>query len=125
MHEAAAMQGMVQTVLACMQQSGASKVTNVQLVLGTSGHFTADAAYQHFAALTQGTAAEEASLSIQWLPATYQCFACLQRFESCEQADQVTCPQCGEVAFEIEHQDVCYVSAIDVSFDEEKRASVC
>ncbi len=64
MHEVAAMRGMVRTVLECMQQAGASRVTNVQLVLGASGHFTADAAYQHFEALTKGTPIEDASLTI-------------------------------------------------------------
>jgi Zn finger protein HypA/HybF involved in hydrogenase expression len=118
MHEVAAMRGMVRTVLECMQQAGASRVTNVQLVLGASGHFTADAAYQHFEALTKGTPIEDASLTIQWLPAKFLCFSCLHRFESCEPATQVTCPICGEVALEIEHKDVCYVSAIDVAFDD-------
>jgi hydrogenase nickel incorporation protein HypA/HybF len=122
MHGAAAMRGMVQTVLECLQQAGAAKVMSVKLVLGAAGHLTADAAFQHFAALTQGTTARDASLTIDWLPATYQCFACLQRFESCELADRVVCPECGEVALEIGHQDVCYVSAIDVSFDNEKLA---
>ena len=48
MHEVAAMRGMVRTVLECMQQAGASRVTNVQLVLGASGHFTADVCISAF-----------------------------------------------------------------------------
>src|SRR5215467_1190845 len=114
MHEVAAMRGMVRSVLECMQQAGASRVTNVQLVLGASGHFTADAAHQHFEALVKGTPIEDASLTVQWLPAQYQCFSCLHRFESSGPASQVACPRCGEVALEVNHQDVCYVSAIDV-----------
>jgi hydrogenase nickel incorporation protein HypA/HybF len=120
MHELAAMQGMVRTVLECLQQAGGARVTNVQLVLGASSHLTADAAYQHFEALTKDTPVEDASLTIQWLPASYLCFSCLHRFESGEPSTQVTCPICGDIALEINHQDVCYVSAIDVSFDEEK-----
>jgi hydrogenase nickel incorporation protein HypA/HybF len=119
MHEAAAMQGMVRNVLECMQKAGGSRVTNVQLVLGVSGQLTADAVYQHFKALTRGTPAEDASLTIQWLPATYLCFSCPHRFESCEPTTQVTCPTCGDVALEISHQDVCFVSAIDITGDEE------
>jgi Zn finger protein HypA/HybF involved in hydrogenase expression len=119
MHEAAAMGGMVHIVLECMQKAGGSRVTNVQLVLGASGHLTADAAYQHFEALAKSTPVEKASLTIQWLPATYLCFTCMHRFESCEPTAQVTCPNCGDVALEISHQDVCYVSAIDFICDEE------
>ena len=122
MHEAAAMQGMVRAVLQCMKQVGASRVTNVQLILGASGHLTADAAYQHFEVLVKGTPIEDASLTIQWLPAQYQCFFCQHRFESSEPSDQVTCPECGEVALEVGHQDVCYVSAIDVAFKDGEEA---
>ncbi len=117
MHEVAAMQGMVRTVLECMRQAGGSRVTNVQLVLGASGHFTAEAAYQHFEALTKGTPVADASLTIQWLPAQFLCISCLHRFESSEPSNQVACPRCGEVALEVGHQDICYVSAIDVSFE--------
>jgi len=117
MHEVAAMQGMVRIVLECMRQAGGSRVTNVQLVLGASGHFTAGAAYQHFEALTKGTPVADASLTIQWLPAQFLCISCLHRFESSEPSNQVACPRCGEVALEVGHQDVCYVSAIDVSFE--------
>ena len=119
MHEVVAMQGMVPTVLECMRKAAGSRVTNVQLVLGASGHFTAEAAYHLFEKLTKGTPVEDASLTIQWLPAKFLCFSCMHRFESSEPATQVTCPVCGEVALEIEHSDVCYVSAIDVAFDDE------
>ena len=121
MHEVAAMQGMVRTALESMRASGGTRVIQVHLVLGASGHFTEEAARQHFAALTVGTPTEGAELTISWLPAQFQCFTCLHRFESCEPAEQVTCPQCGDLALEIEHQDICYVRAIDVAFDEEER----
>ena len=119
MHEVAAMQGMIRTVLDCLYKAGGTTVTNVQLVLGASGHFTAEAALQHFEAMTLGTPAEGASLTIQWLPATYWCFSCLHRFESLEPSIQVTCPRCGDAALEIDHQDICYVSAIDITGVEE------
>jgi hydrogenase nickel incorporation protein HypA/HybF len=118
MHEVAAMQGMVQTVLEYMQQAGGARVTHVQLVLGASGHFTEEAARQHFAVLTMGTPAEGAALEMCWVPATFQCFSCLHRFESCAPAEQVTCPRCGDLALEISHLDTCSVKAIEVSYDE-------
>jgi hypothetical protein len=45
-------------------------------------------------------------------------FSCLYRFESSELATQVACPVCGAVALEIELTDLCYVSAIDIAFDD-------
>jgi hydrogenase nickel incorporation protein HypA/HybF len=118
MHEVAAMQGAVQTILEQMQQAGGSRVTTVELILGASGHFTEEAARQHFAVLTMGTPAEGATLEIFWLPATFQCFSYLHRFESCAPAEGVTCPRCGDIALVTSHLDACYVKAIEVSFDE-------
>jgi hydrogenase nickel insertion protein HypA len=118
MHEVAAMQGVVRTILETMRQAGGSRITHVQLVLGASGHFTEEAAHQHFEALTASTPAEGASLSISWIPATFQCFSCLYCFESCQTAEQVSCPRCSDIALQIGHQHTCSVSAIEVTFEE-------
>jgi hydrogenase nickel incorporation protein HypA/HybF len=120
MHEVAAMQGVVSTILEAMRQAGGSRITQVQLKLGASGHLTEEAARQHFAVLAAGTPAQDAALEITWLAAAYQCFSCLHRFERCEPTAQVTCPRCGAVALEVGHQNVCAVSAIDVSFEHRK-----
>lgn len=43
MHGAAVMQSVVKTILASLENAEASRVTNAQLALGTSGHFTEEA----------------------------------------------------------------------------------
>jgi len=116
MHSMAAMQGMIRTVLACMHQAGATHVTHVQMALGVCEQFTAERAHQEFETLIRGTPIEGASLAIQWLPARYQCLACQDYFESGEPCEQVLCPQCGEGAREIAHQEFCAVRSLDVSF---------
>lgn len=115
MHEVAAMRGVVGTILERARESGATYVTRVRLVLGASGHLTKDAARQHFSVLAADTPAADAKLDIEWLPAMYQCFDCLHQFESVQPPDEVSCPACGGLALEIGHQDVCYVSEIDVA----------
>jgi hydrogenase nickel incorporation protein HypA/HybF len=112
MHEAAVMQSVVKTILASMENAGASRVTSVQLALGTSGHFAEEAVRQYFQALTRDTPIEGANLALSWLPATYQCLSCQHRFESATPTE--TCPGCGDVVLEISHQDACYVETIDV-----------
>ena len=119
MHEVAAMQAAVATMLETARQVGALRVTSANLVLGASGHFSEEAARQHFHILTKNTVAEEASLTISWLPTTFRCFSCLHNFESCDQADMATCPMCGESALSIAHQDVCAIDSIDVVFADE------
>ena len=118
MHEVATTQGAVRTALAYMRQAGAARVTNVQLSIAASGHFTEDVVRQYFAVFTAGTPAKDATLTIIWLPATYQCLACLQTFQSLQPAVEALCPACGGAALEIYHQDICAVSLIDVAFDE-------
>jgi Zn finger protein HypA/HybF involved in hydrogenase expression len=115
MHEVAAMRGVVGTILERTREAGAAHVTRVRLVLGASGHLTEDAARQHFAVLAADTPAADAHLDIEWLPAAYQCFDCLGQFESTVPPEEVSCPACGGLALEIGHQDVCYVSEIDVA----------
>jgi Zn finger protein HypA/HybF involved in hydrogenase expression len=114
MHEIAAMQGAVSDALTALKQSGGRRVTHVYLTLGASGHLTEEAARQHFALLSQGTPVANAQLVITWLPASYQCFSCRNQFESLAPADAVACPQCGGVALETAHQDVCWVEAIEI-----------
>ena len=94
-------------------------MTRVQLALGRSGHFTEDAAHQYFQIFTRDTPIEGASLAISWLPAAFQCIACHNDFKSSLPSEQVTCPECGDSALEIE-QDICQVSAIDVLSEEEQ-----
>jgi hydrogenase nickel insertion protein HypA len=117
MHEGAVMQGVVKTILASVEQAGASHVHSVELELGVSGHFTEEAVRQYFQLLTQGTSIEGATLILSWLPATYQCLSCLHRFESI--ASPATCPLCSDVALEISHQDECSIRSIDVASSDE------
>ena len=120
MHEVTAMQGIIRAVLENLRKAGGRRVTNVQLILGSSSHLSADAAYQLFEALAKDTPAENASLTIEWLPATFLCLACQYSFESSEPSSQVTCPRCGELALETAHRDICALSAIDIVCDEEQ-----
>lgn len=113
-----AMQDIVQTTLDRMRRAGASRVINVQLVVGASHYLTADAVYQSFEKLIAGTPIEGASLTILWLPVKFQCVSCQHRFERSEAIEQATCPSCGNIELDMEQQDACYVSAIDVDYDD-------
>lgn len=114
MHEVSVMQGVVKAILQSLSQAGASHVTNVQLTIGRSGHFTEENVRQYFEVLTKDTPVEGASLTISWLPSTVQCLSCFHRFSSCEPAEQTKCPLCGDLVMEIDHQETCFVSTIDI-----------
>jgi hydrogenase nickel incorporation protein HypA/HybF len=116
MHELAATRGMLTAALERMRQVGATRVTRVELTIGASGHLTEDAVRQHFELLAQGTPAEGAALTFSWLPATYQCFTCLQEFASTAPPSEIACPACGGVALEVAHEETYYASMIEVAF---------
>src|SRR5689334_12414225 len=116
MHEVASIRRLVAIVLEHMREAQAVRVTNVHLGMGVSGHTTEAAVRQCFEALTRETPIEGASLTISWLPATFQCLFCMHRFEQSKPCQSVTCPRCGEQALEVSHMDICYVRTIDVIF---------
>lgn len=122
MHEVAAIQGAVRTSLHYMQQAGATRVTNVQLSVAVSGHMSEDVIRQYFTLFTSDTPAAGAALTVVWLPATYRCLTCQQTFQSLEPAVGAICPACGDVALEVDHLDICAVSAIDVAYTETAEA---
>src|SRR5579885_1412537 len=116
MHEVAALQNAVRVAMRSMQQAGASRVTNVQLLVSVSGHFTEDVVRQYFTLFTANTPAAGATLTIIWLPASYQCLSCLHTFQSLQPAIGALCPQCGEAALETGHRDICALHAVEVAF---------
>jgi hydrogenase nickel insertion protein HypA len=114
MHEVAAIQGVVSTIIETMHQAGGERITSVHLVLGASTHLSEESARQHFALLSAGTAAEHVELVITWVPAEYQCFSCGKRFDVVEVTEPVSCPDCDGIALEVAHQDLCYASEIKI-----------
>jgi hydrogenase nickel incorporation protein HypA/HybF len=122
MHEIAAIRSAVSAALEAMREAGASRITRVQMTLGASGHLTEESARQYFDLLTANTPASGAALSLSWLPAPYQCFECRHRFESLEPPEAVLCPLCQGAALEVNHQESCYLSAIEIAWDEAAQA---
>jgi hydrogenase nickel incorporation protein HypA/HybF len=112
MHEGAVMQTVVTKILATLDNVCTPQVTHIQLELGTSTHFTEEAVRQYFHVLTLGTPIEGAELELSWLPATYQCLSCQQRFESISEPG--VCPHCGDIGLEVAHQESCILRSIDV-----------
>ncbi|HEU5200488.1 MAG TPA: hydrogenase maturation nickel metallochaperone HypA [Ktedonobacterales bacterium] len=118
MHEVAAITGAVNTALEYMRQAGASRVTNIELEVGAAGHSTEEAIRQYVTMLTANTPAQGTTARIVWLPATYQCLDCGHCFERSRPIGETVCPECEGVVLEMDHQDTCSLSAIDVAFDD-------
>lgn len=118
MHEVTAITGAVNTALDYMRQVGASRVTDIELEVGASGHFAEEAIRQYVVMLTANTPAEGTTVRIVWFPATYQCLDCGHCFERSQPTGEAVCPECEGVVLEMNHQDTCRLRAIDVAFDD-------
>jgi hydrogenase nickel insertion protein HypA len=123
-HEVALMRRVVTTALDHMRRAGGTRITRVELALGTAGHLTEEAVRQTFALCAAGTPAAGATISISWLPTTYHCLGCLRRFTLTMPTANATCPHCGTMALAIEQQDICRVRRIDVALPDEPASPV-
>lgn len=121
MHEVGMIRAALATVLSELDKSGGQRVAGVRLAVKASGHATEEAIRDLFAALAGGTPASGAVVSIEWLPSEFQCVACANKFVTSESGSGVTCPRCGGSALDLDHQDTCTVTSIDVAFDDDPR----
>ena len=93
MHELSIMQSALSQVLEEAQRAGASRVHEVRLRIGALSGVVPDALQFAFEALSEGTPAENATLTIEQVPARFWCDTCRREFESDRMfAD---CPDCG------------------------------
>lgn len=99
MHELAVAQGILDIALNTADSHGAAAVTGIKVLVGELTGTVPEALEFGFAALSRGTPAENASLSIQLIPLTGYCRDC----GSNSNIDRYgfACTSCGSYAVEI------------------------
>ena len=93
MHEASIMQNVFATAFEHMHQAGAVRIQRLRLRVGALSGVVPDALTFAFEALKTNTAAAEAELEIDRVPARLLCMGCLLDFDSDTCVD--LCPRCG------------------------------
>jgi hydrogenase nickel incorporation protein HypA/HybF len=99
MHELSIMQSALNQALAEARKAGASQVHEIRLRIGALSGVVPDALQFAFEALAGGTAAENAKLTIEHVPARFWCETCNHEFESARMLAE--CPGCNTPSREL------------------------
>jgi hydrogenase nickel incorporation protein HypA/HybF len=99
MHEVSIMAEAVRMAVEAARAAGASRITKLQLRVGALSGVVPDALQFAFEAVTVGTLAEQATLTIEHIPARFWCQACEQEYEAAKMFAE--CPQCHNFSSEL------------------------
>jgi hydrogenase nickel incorporation protein HypA/HybF len=107
------MQNALNQVLREARLAGASRVHEIRLRIGVLSGVVPDALQFAFEAITPGTAAEGALLTIEEVPARFWCAACRREFVS--ENLFAECPDCGHPSGELRAGRELELSSMEVN----------
>jgi hydrogenase nickel incorporation protein HypA/HybF len=98
-HELSIMQSALNIALEQAEKAGGNRICQIRLRIGALSGVVPEALRFAFEALAPGTAAEQAELAIEHVPARFWCSNCAKEF----QADDIftECPDCHEPSGEL------------------------
>ena len=112
MHELSIMQSALSIALEQARQAGATRVHSIRLRIGALSGVVPDALEFAFEALTPGTAAEDAKLAIEHVPARFWCAACKREFEAEDMLAE--CPGCHALSGDIRAGREMEVASLEI-----------
>lgn len=112
MHEMAIAEGIIDVALDTLKVNEGTIIHAIQVQIGALSGVEPEALHFCFDAVTQGTAAEGATLEIETIPMKGRCLDCDREF-SMEQYRHV-CPQCNSFAVEELQGRELRVASIDM-----------
>jgi hydrogenase nickel incorporation protein HypA/HybF len=112
MHEMAVTEDILRIVKTHAARGGATKVSDVYLVIGELSSFIDDSIQFYFDLLTPDTIAEGARLHFERIKTRFRCRACGQEFEPQEQ--DWRCPSCQALGGDVIAGKEFYVDSIEV-----------
>ena len=113
MHEMAVTQSVLDIAIKHAQQAGASRITQINLVIGEMSGIVDDSVQFYFDFLSKDTMADGARLVFDRRPAIYRCRDCETTFHP--EGFNWTCPACGALAFEVVSGREFQVESIEVN----------
>jgi hydrogenase nickel incorporation protein HypA/HybF len=112
MHELSITGSILDIALSNAQKAGASRITDLYLVLGQLSYIVDDSVQFYWDTIAKGTAAEGARLHFQRVPAELLCLDCKHRYSP--DKDVLACPNCESVRVKIVSGDEFRLDSIDV-----------
>ncbi len=108
MHELAITQNIVDIAIG---EAGDRRIMGINLVIGELSSVAEESIRFCFQAISQGTPAEGASLSLVRVPALIKCTHCANEFGVDRQG---VCPRCGKIGGEVVQGREFYIESIEV-----------
>ncbi len=112
MHELAVTEDILRIVKEHAENAGASRVTDITIVVGDMSSFIDDSIQFYFDQLSPGTIAEGATLHFKRIQTRFRCRQCDTEF-SPDRLDW-RCPACGAMGGEVIAGKEFYVESIEV-----------
>jgi hydrogenase nickel incorporation protein HypA/HybF len=112
MHEFGITENIVNIALAKAGEAQASRVMQVNLVIGEMSGFVPDCIQFYFDSLSKDTIAEGAVLNFESVPTQLRCRACSAVFQP--QDTLWSCPKCGGQSVEIFKGRELYIESMEV-----------
>jgi hydrogenase nickel incorporation protein HypA/HybF len=112
MHELGVTENIVNIALAKAGEAQASKVIQINLVIGEMSGFVPDCIQFYFDSLSKDTIAQEAVLNFESVPTQLRCRNCSTIFHP--QDTLWCCPKCGEQSIEIFKGRELYIESVEV-----------
>lgn len=111
MHELAVTENILAIALRHAAQSGATKITDLHLVVGELSSIVDDSVQFYWDIISDGTPAAGATLHFRRVPAQLSCRSCGQTYSPRE---NLPCPACGSLDIAIIAGEEFYLEAIDI-----------
>lgn len=112
MHEMSVTMSLLDLILDEAAKAGASKISEVNIVIGQMTGIIDDYVRANFELLSQDTPAEGATLSFRNIPRQTRCRNCGHTFQPSE--FEWNCPECQSLELEITGGNELYVESIEV-----------
>ncbi len=112
MHELPVTENILNIALRHADQAGASRITDLYLVIGQMASIVDDSVQFYWDIISQGSAAAGAQLHFRRVPAEMLCLECDRLYSPTK--EELACPSCGGVAVKIVAGEEFYLEAIDV-----------
>jgi hydrogenase nickel incorporation protein HypA/HybF len=119
MHEYAVTEGMLDTVLKEAQKHGASKITEIRLVIGDISTILDESVQMYFDIMSEGTIAQGAKLIFKRVASQFRCKACGNEYD--KPRTGFDCPKCGGLGLPTGVGKEFYIESIDVDQEGEKQ----
>jgi len=112
MHEFGISESIVKIALDKANEAQASKIIQINLVVGELSGFVPDCIQFYFDFLSKETIAEEATLHFESVPAQFRCRNCSTAFHP--QDTLWTCPKCQSQSVEVTGGRELYIESMEV-----------